>query len=207
MKGLWKEKLSGWNQKGERRKRQNRKHSLKDNFDYIEKAAYRDIDNKNYKWEGSYEPLIEEVVKYGYQVDVYIAEVSSFWHSKDFVYEKNKKVCKEVGKSFYKDYETKENLRQLSVKVKKELGREFIKYDEPITFLIKEVLHNPGKLFVYGKPVDKKKWYRGTRRRKWTQRFLNKDMRSKVRKYIHNENWDDVIDSIAEKNTVNWLVI
>ena len=48
MKGLWKESVSGWNHKDSKRKKQNRKHTLKDNGLYIVKTfdGYRKKNRK-----------------------------------------------------------------------------------------------------------------------------------------------------------------
>lgn len=117
MKGLWKEQLSGWNQKDSKRKKQNRNHTIKDNLNELRKTLTSkkwNNNNNNIKKE-EYE-LIVNKDKYSGQIienkkmNLYLIDLK--------FYDKKNNVKNIVFKGFFIGYSNK---TLIDYKTKKEI--------------------------------------------------------------------------------------
>jgi hypothetical protein len=210
MQGKWKEKLGGYDLKGNRRKKQSRKHTIKDKYNYFENRYYRE-GNSKFISNGLPEAVYEEktVVKNGCWLDIVsLSDESSAlkWEGKTstrIVY-----MRKELWKVTFYDYI---DLSILDVsfreKVNQYLGKEFFLFEIPEVTVVKNLVsgtnYNRSNIYyIYGKPVLKKWWGRGISKRYYKQ-TINSKNRAKVKEWISHENWDKICDTL-DKNIVRW---
>lgn len=205
MKGLWKENLGSWNHKDTKRKKQTRKHTLKDNIKVLIKEEI------NYYKEGECELVLPKPV---YE-DCGVVEVWNVMFSKYeyfFDYSKPRRAYYIPQLGWFDDYTNNSIDKPFHKKVEL-VGKKFVKYPRPIKVKSgyrKNILTFGGEVFLYGKPLPVDYWrmfgFRSTRRRKWIQRYVNKKERRAVRDWVTKADWNREIPTHSLSKSIAWMV-
>ena len=219
MQGTWKEKVGGWNHKDTKRKKQTRKHILKDKVKPLIKKFY--YDDKEFEDTIRYETIIE------YKADKAVYKNSGFVE-----YWKIEKLTK-VGNQVFGDYlEPIYNRTKMDAYLENGIWynvytNEIINgYIEKIAFLYKEekVFNKPKlincgysrnyimcyNIFIYNKPLGED-WHNqygfwSTKARKHVQKLVNARDRANTREYINRGDWDKDVKTHALSKSIAWEI-
>lgn len=225
MQGTWKENISGWNQKDSKRKKQSRKHTLKDKAKtLIKKFKYKNIKNKVIWDEGGVEFIKDSscfkqsgwVESWKVEVETYIGKYKFYWNSDYFQNRYSYSVRTAYwNNGWFDDYDNTP-ISGPGVKVKKLnfLYKEEIKYDTPIEIKpyrgYRSTAATKETVFIYGKPICVDYWnkYRfwSTKRRKYGQQLVNRKERSAIRDWVKKEDWESEIPTNDLTKSIAWLV-
>jgi len=206
MNGLWKENLGGWNHKGQKRKKQKRKHTIRDRARALLKVQERkDIGI----WEeGEVEfKKPEKIFKNNFYIEI--------WRVKFLKSDYSKYIYRDAyfwNNCWYNEY-TDEPIHYSFVKKVDFLYATELVFDKPI-----EIKENPFRgysfyvsttTFIFGKPLPNwKKWtlYNDGRRRKFAQKQAHSKDRAKLREWISKGDWDSEIKTHALSKSILWEV-
>lgn len=224
MQGIWKEKLGGYDRKGNRRKRHSRKHTLKDKVKpFIKKFKYKDIENDVFHNEANNVEFIKPEPRL----------VNSVWIETWRVrVERTLSWKKPAWDSVYLTRNWSENIRTAY----KTNGRWYDEYDHteisgdviPLAFLFKEQIEldepieiktprwwggigTKDELFVYGKPLPED-WHNiygfwGRKSRKWYQTKANRKDRRLAKEFCRPRDWDgETVKTHCTSKSIAWDV-
>jgi hypothetical protein len=212
MQGLWKENVGSWNNKDSKRKKQNRKHTLKD------KAKWHISHSSNWRnkkespstsIEGDIE-ITEDMVKVKKElcVGVYIIEVDNYNYSKtlgkcfgvlpDGFFEGNTKTAFKYHNRYYDIY-TKELIKGI-IKPLNKIDVMYLDWDKDLPDVEERVWKLATKpdtrttIFLYGKPLPVNYWHifcsYSTKTKKYAQKQVNRMNRQRTREFISKAEWD-----------------
>jgi hypothetical protein len=206
MNGLWKENLSGYDRKGNKRKKHTRKHTLKDKVKpLIKKFYYKDIDNDVIHNDANRFEYVKpkKTFKQSGWVETWRVRVERIisWRkpSYDSVYlirnwSENIRTAYNVNGIWYDEY-SHEKIDGDIVPLHF-LFKEEVEYDEPIeikkSYGWKPSFEN--EIFIYGKPLCED-WHNqygfwSTRRRKYAQTYANRKTRAKAKNWLNKKDWN-----------------
>ena len=207
MKGAWKDKLSGYNHKSDRRKKQSFKHRLKDNGTWILKNA------DNVGKETFFEDNVTFSVYNRNSIDperypVYTSSLA-FMVEQDgkiiFIYSHPEKgildwfTHKKVSFDVSAPYKELEYLGEVELEVP---------FNE---FFLKERVERAdgftNKRFIYGKLVHKRSVnFDDGKRRKIAQKNAHKRDRRIIRDWINQEDWENEIPTHCTSKSILWEI-
>ena len=221
MNGTWKENVSGWDRKGNKRKKQSRKHTLKDKVKpLIRKFHYNEEYNDTIWIEGDANYIKPE--KYIYKksgfIETWSIEVSRYIGQKvceDYLlseYSYNNRVAYQtIDDKWYDEY-TNEPIdgivKKLHFKYKEE-----VTFDEPVKIYVGTWSRKPSTdetIFIYGKPITdnytNQYGFWSARRRKWIQTSAHRKDRALLRQYISNSDWNKDVKTHPLSKSISWEV-
>ena len=212
MQGIWKENISGYT-KDSKRKKQSRKHTLKD------KAKWH-IKHTQYSRKGKCESnktfvegdilVVPDQIKQHKELYINICLISVIYDTFDFSYSKIKLVFQ--YRNDYYDFYTKELITR-STDLLTVLDIMYLDWDEDL-----ELIDRPGyygsstreTLFLYGRPLPVDYWnmfgFYSTKDRKIAQKKANSMDRQRVREYISKFDWDAEIKTHALSKSILWEI-
>jgi hypothetical protein len=213
MKGTWKENLGGWNHKDSKRKKQTRKHLLRDNGRYY---SMHDEDCKSCRIESEVEVNAIYETKHGETKNIYKIKINKWFDSY------STRVAYVYGDPFglyghyarWYDAYTEAYIDEHSKRIEV-LGlawQEYTHYDEPRTITKGYSYSGRGwsdeLLFVHNKPYYQWERYNRFRDypRKWAQKEVNRSNRAKVKQYIKNGDWDKEIKLHSCTKSIAWMI-
>jgi len=225
MQGTWKENIQGWNTKDSKRKKQSRKHTLKDRAKWHIKHTRwnRNQDSAATYVEGSSKKEIYLVEnRRQFKVEVWTIDVDNYDYKKTLksirfrrvpegFFKGNTKIAYE-WRGFWYDYYTAKPYRGLIKKLNK-IDEEFVEWDKHIP-KYEEVEFELGAevetIYLYNKPIPVDYYnmfgFYTTRRRKFVQKMVNKMDRARVREWVSRENWDTEIKTHALSKSIAWEI-
>jgi len=194
MNGTWKEQLGGYDSKGTRRKRQARKHILKDKIKALEKTFWRESSSE----------IVEEKNKYSSDVDIFKIQVKRFIEDvRPYYGEYVESVYSTSIREAYfllgwRDAYTDKLIENCQeVKTLSFLYSKHLVFDEYLEQKPRRVRPSKWKtniLFVYGKAIPFKYtrdyYVVPTSLKKGLAKIVNGKDRMRVKDYIHNADWD-----------------
>lgn len=230
MNGLWKESVGGWNHKDTKRKKQKRKHTIRDKGRGTLKAAKRySLSNRIYREEGLVDVTYVEKKEYFYTAKLYrgtfyypkVDETGNFIKNKygnqEYVYKTIVYYFDDNDKSF-KDRDGKVLFTELVQKQKINM-RVLINVDLNInvklypvisreTKTLRNVWMGSSKEYLYNKLVlstDIKQLYRDWSR-KWARTYANRLTRNRVKQWIRNADFDKEIKNHSYEKSIEYLI-
>jgi len=203
MKGLWKENISGWNSKNTKRKKQTRKHTLKDNGRIINNL----FNKKSLKTKKIFriENKVENIMTYGEYYPKQYKEIKSVktyyinWYGKEYEAYKFKDI--------WYDINTNKEIKPFKISQWDEYMKQpiIVKYIDTYDF-DDEIGRNKAnkkhdficgnynqKEFIYDKILPswkKMTFYNNGKRRKFAQKKANRRDRQYIKKWINNSDFD-----------------
>jgi len=207
MKGLWKEKISGYNFKGDKRKKTKRKHILKDNIKYHIKANNHDRKNRL-----NVEDYIYTVKrKNNKELFVKLSLISYEKYKNDFFYIKNTLAF--LYKGNWYDYYTKEILKGSFINELYFIENIYLDWDNCLDKYIEKrysVYGTKVNYFLYGKPLPKDFYnmfgFYSVRRKKYIQTNANRKDRRLLKQWLSNNDFDKPIKTHALSKSIAWEV-
>jgi len=207
MKGLWKEKLSGYNHKGEKRKKTKRKHILKDNIKYHIKANTHGRKNKLNVEEYIYS-IKKKINK---ELFVKLSLISHTKYKIDFFYNKNTLAF--LYKGNWYDYYTQEIIKSSFIKELYFVEYIYLDWDRSVEKYVEKkysTYRNKVNYFLYGRPLPKDFYnifgFYSARRRKYIQINANRKDRRLLKQWLSNNNFDKPIKTHALSKSIAWEV-
>jgi hypothetical protein len=220
MKGTWKENVGGYT-KDNKRKKQSRKHTLKDcaKWHISHTDSYREgkespstILNGDVEIQGKTIPAKKQWI-----INIYSIDVDNYNYKEktpddvfEGFFEGNNRVAYEYHGKFYDIYDNSEI--QGKIKILNLIDTEYIDWDKDLPD-IKERVWKPATkttIFLYGKPLPADYWnmfgFYSSRARKYWQKAVNKMDRQRVREYISNEDWDIDVKTHALSKSIDWEI-
>lgn len=201
MQGTWKEKVGGWNHKGQRRKKQSRKHTLKDKakallkrYDYYGKnddTIHSSVNVTTFV----VEPVCKKsgfvsIYKYGTQI-VYIKDQFGNFGNLDDILEHSSYLQYKFY-DVYTDMKTKvKNLERVTF-----LYKEEVQYKTPLMKGFRYMYRVPksyNDITIYGKPVDTAWKYRRklySKFKKHHRKTVNARRRAGIRQWLKRGDYD-----------------
>ena len=228
MQGVWKENVSGYDRKGNKRKKQNRKHLLKDKAKWHIKHT---IYNKQIASKKSNRTYIEgdidftpPMVKNNRElyVDVWVVDIDNYNYSKslgeycfiipDGHFEGNNRTAFEYNNSWYDIY-TKKIIKGI-IKPLTKIDTIYLDWDENKPKIVEYHGYcgaaTKETIFLYGKPLPVKFWnifgFYATKDRKYAQKKVNHIDRQNLRTYIAKGDWDVEIKTHALSKSIAWEI-
>ena len=222
MNGIWKENVNIWH-KDYKRKKQNRKHILKDKAkSLIRRFYYNDIDNNSIRNEcKKYYSVIKEVNKKSEDSSIcrvefkyYLNRELKSWQ-RDFFepYKKFIRICYKLKNKWYDVYDNKEILFD-EAKIIYKYEDIHIRYKEPIFKEEKISLKNcrTKEVFIYGKPLPTKYYnllgFYSTGLRKYYKKLTSSKRRANTRNWINKKDYsmDLEIKMSALEKSYKWFI-
>lgn len=208
MQGTWKENLSGYDKKGNKRKKCSRKHTLKDKKYAIHKNKL------NIVTDGDVEIIPETKLEYGELAKTYLVSVEKY----DWDGEKRSKsrLARTFDDVIWYDEYTLEYIDNTVRKINFEYS-EFIEYNEPkkvhvyseYRFYYSYVSTNTLD-FIYGKPYDEGGdiWPNFITRssKKWYKQHANRKTRSRLKNWLRKKDYDSEIKTHCYEKSIKWHV-
>lgn len=219
MKGLWKENLGGWNAKGGKRKKQTRKQTLKDSYDYLSKTPDDRLEadgilvyDKKFLLINEYkesEAIFLRVFKIrvsngryawtstsaydAYQQTDYYGKV--WWRCS----KTHEWICAADKKSKY-DYKDVEVIREVETLV--------IRNDDPKWYSTFSEFTGDAE-FYYGKELgfQGKWWRRGNPRKKYWSNYSNRVERRNSFDYCKKGDWDTEVQKGHYSKSIAWILV
>lgn len=230
MQGLWKEDISGWDRKGNKRKKTTRNHNIKDRALSIMKNFEENEDlttncRKRYKPEILTSSTIVEHTYTGsfYNTKTSYPEYVQIWKIRYFYGKENESVVCEAfldGREWkMRDKQTVRNAHSISFKddydsfVEKIRPIEIFKpdwskertYNKKVTVS----LSSDGTTMLWGKPLlDWKRWtlFNDGKRRKYAQQTAHRADRAITRAWITKGKWDTEMKTHALSKSILWEI-
>ena len=227
MNGTWKENVSGYDRKCSKRKRQTRKHTLKDKAKaLIRRFKFNDIENDVIRYETKLEYTSDEsIIKKSGWVDEYEIEVSTIVDTKiinDVTLDNctcSLKTAYLENDSWYDVYTNElivNNARKNSkskVRIICFLGKKEKIFNKPKiikNYFFKDKYILTSNTFIYNKPIPKNFWhiygFYSSRARKHIQRRVNHIDRQRLKMYLTKGDWDLEIKTHALSKSIAWEV-
>jgi len=228
MNGTWKENISGYDRKGNKRRKQSRKHTLKDKAKWhikhtiYSKQTNNKLSNKTYI-EGNVE-FIPAMVKNHKElyVDVWTVDVDNYDYSKTLdeycflppagYFEGNNKIAFEYNNAWYDIY-THTYIKGI-IKPLNKIDTIYLNWDENKPKIVEYKgycgVDTKETIYLYNKPLSVKFWniygFYSTKARKYAQKKVNHIDRQNVRTYISESNWDKEIKTHALSKSIAWEI-
>jgi len=233
MKGIWKNALSGYDRKGNRRKKQTRHHFVKDNAQLLRRRHHKfnHLSSDKFRIEGDTITVgtfaeMNGKIKVVQKTNVYKILVSfkckktkTFKSIKTLAYQK---ATSKIYSSVWFDYKTDKPLKKViginhydifyDVKILnfievKELDWERV-VEKNKSIVTKENLYNRcTKEFIYGKIVYGHEInYSDGKRRKIAQKYINGITRASVRNWISKMDWDSERKTHPLEKSLAWEI-
>ena len=213
MQGVWKNRLGGWNHKNQNRKKQTRKHMLKDKGEFLNIHS-EELDSVKIYGEMKIElNTSKKSSPHTKLVDVQYVEFERY----ALFGGSHKKHILAYFSDGWIDYYTDRpilfrwsKISPQKILFKKELVID--KDDKPISPIkdIPFILYSGGEsIHIFGKPVEKWKintFYRHTRIRSKIKKIANSKDRIRVRNWISNKCWDSEIKTHSLGKSILWEV-
>lgn len=232
MQGTWKENVSGWDRKGNRRRKTTRNSTIKDKARQIIRiySEENDVNDKYSKKSDKAVLTNSAITKHEFTGSSYRSstrtkypEYVQMWKIRYHYGSLNEsKVCEaflENGKWLLRDKHTLSYsfgvswFKQRDEFVEKIRPLEMFKPDwnkERAYENKKSVNYNVyGTTYFYGKPLPSwKKWtlYDDGKRRKIAQKHAHSMDRQNIRKWIHDEDWDAEVKTHALSKSIAWEI-
>lgn len=221
MKGLWKENMSGWDAKGNKRKKQTRKQTVKDNYEFLS-GAKDDVlaaagiltTDKKFLLINEYKES-EAIFHRVFKIRVIRGAYNNYsWTTSYDAYQQtdyygklwwrcsktHEWICAIDKKSRY-DYKDVEVIREIETLV--------IRNDNPKWYSTFSDFHNTGdKEFYYGKELgfQGKWWRRGNPGKKYWSNYSNRSKRRNSKAYCNKSYWDTEIKTNALDKSIAWAI-
>jgi len=230
MNGTWKENISGYDRKSNKRKKQTRKHLLKDKAKYhITHSEYYGRKNKKLSnnpnvcyIEGAVEhtPSMVKNKKELY-VDVYTIDVDNYDRTECNVtltdvirgcFEGNTKIAFNHHGRWYDIY-TYEHIRGAVKKLTK-IDTIYLDWDESLPDMVEDCGYYASAtietIFLYGKPLPVD-WHNifgfwSTKARKYAQKKVNSMDRQRLINYISEGDWDKDVKTHSLSKSIAWEI-
>lgn len=207
MTGLWKENIGGWNAKNQKRKKQSRKHTLKDKGKVLIKAFHK----------GKPVDVREE-----YEIEHILTDPPqkrSDWCELWSVRKTKNHFCK-IGKSFYaikygdkwfnhvtyKELPDSREIVALDFIGKEEFEKDPVEEKSSRSYLWAATKTT---YYIYGKPVEKWKersFYSHGHRRLDAQKKVTRRNRARLKTWISKADWDKEIKTHALSKSISWEI-
>lgn len=219
MKGLWKNKLGGWNHKDTKRKKQTFNNVLRDkgravlnknrrgDLNRPDVYEYKTVTERTTYW-NTYEP--RNPVKYGY-IDYW--DINFNIKKNDF---SNRTVTVRAflwrGKWYDSITNTSVDCDERTVKKVRYIATYPVDWDDELIARRNEPSiseYDEERPFLYGKELsDWKRWtlYGDGKMRTHSKHFANKMDRVRLREWIANEDWDSEIKTHKLSKSVTWML-
>ncbi len=230
MNGLWKESVGGWNHKDTKRKKQKRKHTIRDKGRGTLKATKRySLSSRIYREEGLVDVTYVEKKEYFYTANLYrgtfyypkVDETGSFLKNKygnqEYVYKTIYYYFDDNDKSF-KDKDGKTLFTELVYIQRINMNiitKTYLNVDIKLYPVISREIKNlknvwmgSSKEYLYNKLVlksDIKQLYRDWSR-KWARTYANRLTRNNVKQWIRNADFDKEIKNHPYEKSVDYLI-
>jgi len=222
MNGIWKENLSGYDRKGQKRKRTTRKNIIRDkakalikHFDYLNVENY--IDTDNYRNESLsiavFKPIPPSKPEFA---DIYSIKLSwedffsNQWSMFEEAYFKDG-LWYDINHSevFYK-HSIYSSLTS-DIEIVKKLKNVQLKYNDNNDSLYKKrnIIISTGETFIYDKPFaswEKWKLYSDGKRRKIAQKLAHHKDRQYLKQWVKKQDWDSNIKTHPLSKSILWEV-
>jgi len=224
MQGTWLENTPLYSKYGDKRRKQTRKHTIKDKFKpLIKKFHYKDMIDKS----GTYKDTIDkynyvvqdEIIKHSQKVEVYKVNIKRYYKIPNTIpWEYNIsssiRYAYKFNKSWYDSY-----INQIigdigEVNIIKFEYFTFIHFNPPLITPIKytksSYFGHKSSIWFYDKPIDSN-WHNkygfwSTRRRKFYQNLANRRDRRLSKNYCIKGDWDKDVKSHSSSRSINWDV-
>jgi len=225
MNGTWKENVGGYH-KDCKRKKQSRKHTLKDKAKWHIRHSgigYRNTIPKNTptKIEGDVVITPRKILrKKELYVDVYVINVDDYNYieilGEDFCvppqgfFEGKTKIAFKYNNNYFDIY-TKEIIIGL-IKPLSKIDTIYLDWDEEDTYITERVYKPSIKetIFLYGKPLPKKYWnifgFWTTKARKYAQNKAHRMDRRNTKTFIKKGDWDAEIKTHCLSKSIAWEI-
>lgn len=210
MQGIWKEKISGY-KKDCKRKKQSRKHTLKDKFKALNKKfIIKDIENEIVHDEANNFVVIQDeiITKQSGWVETWKIEVLRYIRdipssSGMYLYPEYSvsiRTAYQIGAQWYDEYDNTEINGDLINKLDF-LYKEEVKFEEVLKVKKYRSSWRPNfesKIFIYGNPIPKKYkkifGLRATKRRKYAQKMANRKTRARLKVWLSKKDYNQEIE-------------
>jgi len=225
MNGTWKENVAGYS-KDNRRKKQTRKHTLKDvakwHIRHSDAGYRKKKTTPSIRVEGGIETTLAKVpVKKELYVSVYIVDVDNYDYELKAdagifgvahgFFEGNNKTAFKYKNRFY-DYYTKEPIEGI-VKVLNLVDTMYLDWDEGETKYERDgwcSASSTETLFLYGKPLPVDYWnifgFWSTKGRKYAQKKANRADRMAIKTWIENKDISKEVKTHALSKSIAWEI-
>ena len=220
MTGTWKEETPTYSKYGDKRRRQTRKHTIKDKFKpLIKKFHYKSIVDKS----GTYKDIIgrytylenDEAIKHSDRIDIYTVKLIRKPEN-GLSFNKTKSIrCAYFHKNKWCDFYTDEIIKgDFECTILKFQFSTFIHYNPPKIISKKyyktSYSRRKSSIWFYDKPVDvnwhNKYGFWRSNLRKFFQTIANRRDRRYVKFYCHSQEWDKEIKRCKSSKSIDWDV-
>ena len=221
MNGTWKENLSGYNHKGQRRKKQTRKHILKDKIKPLIKNFYfknKEIEKEKFFIENQVEYIDNEQTKKKRNITIKIYKIEVIRYYGELCNSRYSTNIREAYKSVNGGYYDLYNFEPIIGNEIKELSlidtEEFEveqkdnskKNNKPITYFY----YNSKIYFIYGKPLEKDFFniygFNSCKRRKYCKKLANKRTRKNIKTWLKKGDFDKPHKNHFMEKSTSWCV-